>query len=94
MAWEHKLAKELKKRNNSFYQPYLTGDVMSPVRTVTIVDDAEVVTYEGPLVVTIYDGQVRLEEKDLVVLEHCGQLYKGQTVALLGDQKYIVLGVT
>ncbi len=94
MAWEHKLAKELKKRDNSFYQPYLTGKVMSPVRSVVVIGDEEIVTYSGPLVVTIYDGQVRLEQKDLVVLQHCGQLYKGQTVALIGDQKYIVLGVT
>lgn len=93
MAWEHKLAKELKKRDNAFFQPFLTGTVVSPVRNVVIEGGEEVVTYDGPLIITIYDGRARLNESELVVLEHCGQLYKGQTVALIGDQKYIVLGV-
>jgi hypothetical protein len=93
MAWEHKLAKELKRRDNPFFQPYLTGKVISPTKTVINVGGEQMVTYSGPLIVTIYDGQVRLNEEQLLVLEHCGMLYKGQTVALLGDQKYIVLGV-
>lgn len=94
MAWEHKLAKEFKKRDNAFFQPFLTGKVISPVRNVVNIAGEEIVTYDGPLLITIYDGQVRLKESDLLVLEHCGMLYKGQTVALLGDQKFIVLGVT
>lgn len=89
MAWEHSLAKELKKRNNKFYSPFLTGKVLSPIRQV--VDEQE--TFEGSLAVSIYDGQVTLTEDNLMVLQHCGQLYKGQTVALLGEQTFIVLGV-
>lgn len=93
MAWEHKLAKELKRRDNPFFQPFLTGKVTSPVKHVTNIGGEQIITYDGPLIVTIYDGQVRLNEDNLLVLEHCGMLYAGQTVALLGDQKFIVLGV-
>lgn len=92
MAWEHKLAGELKKRNNPTFPPYMTGKVISP--TMTTDPLTGLVTYEGPLIISIYDGKARLQSENLVVLQHCGQLYKGQTVALLGDQKFIVLGVT
>lgn len=92
MAWEHKLAQEFKKRNNSIYPSYLTGDVISPVMQTD--PQTGVVSYSGPLIITIYDGKVRLEEKNLVVLQHCGMLHKGQSVALIGDQTFIVLGVT
>ena len=94
MAWEHKLAGELKKRNNPTFPPYMTGKVISPVRNVVNIGGEEIVTYEGPLIISIYDGKARLQSENLVVLQHCGQLYKGQTVALLGEQKFIVLGVT
>lgn len=93
MAWEHKFASELKKRNNPTFRPYLTGNVISPVRNVTNIMGEQIVTYSGPLIITIYDGKVRLRENNLVVLDHCGMLYKGQKVALLGDQTFIVLGV-
>lgn len=89
MAWEHNLARELKKRNNKFFAPFLTGEVLSPVRRVV----GWQTIYDGPLLVAIYDGQVRLTADNLTVLQHCGQLYKGQTVALLGEQNFIVLGV-
>ena len=89
MSWEHSLAKEFKKRNNKFFAPFLTGKVLSPVRKVV----GGRTVYEGPLLVEIYDGQVRLTADNLTVLQHCGQLYKGQTVALLGEQTFIVLGV-
>lgn len=91
MAWEHKLAQEFKKRNNSIYPVYLTGKVVSPKRIETVPGEY---TYEGPLIITIYDGKVRLQSDQLIVLQHCGQLYKGQTVALIGEQTFIVLGVT
>ena len=91
MAWEHKIAQELKKRNNPSFPPYLTGEVLSPVRTED--PETQEYTYEGPLIISIYDGRARLQADNLVVLQHCGQLYKGQTVALLGEQKFIVLGV-
>lgn len=96
MAWEHKLAKEFKKRNNSVFQPFLTGRVVSPVRVEVDPGDEETpptYRYDGPLIVTIYDGRARLQEDNLQVLQHCGQLYKGQSVALIGDQTFIVLGV-
>ena len=91
MAWEHKLAAELKKRNNPTFPPYMTGKVISPTRKTDPLTG--IVSYEGPLIITIYDGQARLAEENLVVLQHCGQLSKGQTVALIGDQTFIVLGV-
>ena len=91
MAWEHKLAQELKKRNNPTFPPYMTGSVISPVMKTDPLTG--LVTYEGPLLVTIYDGKVRLKEDNLVVLQHCGMLHNGQTVALLGEQRFIVLGV-
>ena len=91
MAWEHKLAQELKKRNNPTFPVYMTGDVISPVRVVD--PETGAVSYVGPLIIAIYDGQVRLEEKNLVVLQHVGMLHEGHRVALLGEQKFIVLGV-
>lgn len=92
MAWEHRLAGELKKRNNPTFPPYMTGKVISPKKITDPLTG--LVTYEGPLIISIYDGKARLQSENLVVLQHCGQLYKGQTVALLGEQKFIVLGVT
>lgn len=90
MAWEHLLANEFKKRNKSTFPPYLVGKVISPVKRT---DSKGRVWYDGPLIVSIYDDRVRLQEQNLIQLEHVGQLYKGLQVALLGEQIYMILGV-
>jgi len=77
MAWEHQLAAELKKRDNSTFNPWVTGKVVSA----------------DPLVITAYDGQVRLTSKELTVLQHVGELEEDDRVILLGEQSFVVLGV-
>lgn len=98
MSWEHRIAKELKKRDNKNYPVYFVGDVLSPVRSV---DDAGEVSYSGTLTVSAFDGEVMLGADRLQQLAGQDRLYAGQVVALLGDlfsqtpggQKILVLGV-
>lgn len=89
MSWEHNFAKELKKRDNSAYPDFMIGKVLSPVEETA----GGVTSYIGPLIISIFDGQIRLEKENLILLDHLPQLHDGQTVALLGRQKFIVLGV-
>ena len=100
MSWEHALAKEFKKRDNpETNTPWFSGECLSPVMEVD--PDTGDVSYEGPLIISCYDGQVILKADRLKVLASAGQIHDGQTVALLGalfggaagSQKILVLGV-
>lgn len=87
MSWEHDLAREFKGRDNKDQAAWYRGEVISPIR---IVEDG-VVTYEGPLIISCFGGQVMLKEPQLQMLAgiHSAagipRLYKGISVALTGD---------
>lgn len=84
MAWEHLMAKELKKRDNREAAPWVLGKVLSPVRTG---DSFIGYSYEGPLIVSCCDGEIILKGARLKQLPSPDgePYYKGQTVALLGN---------
>lgn len=104
MAWEHRLAKQFKFRDNPRREPYLIGTVVSA----------------SPLKISIYGGEAFLEEARLRRADpylRCGAkeacspaktgctgcgdgccleprpLEVGQRVALVGEQTYLILGV-
>ena len=99
MAWEHLMAKELKKRDKKLSSVWNTGDVISPVMNVD--PETEAVTYEGPLIVSCCGGEVMLRSDRLLQLSGDDRYHAGQKVALLGDlfgggpgsQRILVLGV-
>ena len=88
MAWQHVLARELKARNNRPRPAWFRGEVISPIRKV---DELGRVTYEGPLIISCYDGQVMLRAGQLKQLAGIAadagieRLYQGHSVALTGD---------
>lgn len=98
MAWQHDMARELKKRDNRSTTVWSTGQVLSP--TVHTDQETGEVTYSGPLIVSCADGAVMLRADRLWQLPTEERYHEGQTVALLGDlfggagsQKILILGV-
>lgn len=100
MGWEHQIARELKKRDNPVNYAWFTGDVLSPIETT---DEEGNVTYEGPTIVSCFEGQVMLKRDRLrqVPAADGTPYHQGQRVALLGhpfatesgSQKILILGV-
>lgn len=88
MGWNHKLARELRRRDNPTGPAWFRGEVLSPVRTE---DEEGRVTYEGPLIISCYDGDVMLREEALwslagtVTAAGYERLYQGLSVALTGN---------
>ena len=99
MAWEHLMAQELKKRDDKPSAVWNTGDVISPAMNVD--PETEVVTYDGPLIVSCCGGEVMLRSDRLLQLSGDDRYHAGQKVALLGDlfgggpgsQRILILGV-
>ena len=99
MAWEHQMAKELNRRNNKETFSWLTGEVLSPIRSVD--PETGAVSFSGPLIISCFDGQVMLQGDRLRQLAGQARLYAGQTAALLGNpfsggsgsQVLLILGV-
>lgn len=99
MAWEHDMAMELKKRNNPETMPWFSGRVTSPTRHVDPETGEE--TYDGPLLVSCFGGEVILGTDRLRIMSHYDRLYAGLTVALCGNpfskdpgsQSILVVGV-
>jgi hypothetical protein len=87
MAWEHKLAKEFNKRNNSTMPPFFTGEVKSPH------PDKNGNPLPEPLLISLFGGEVVLDASSVVVPKHVGVLLAGYQVALVGSQKFLVVGV-
>lgn len=98
-GWEYELARQFKSRDNDDFPVWFVGDVTSPTRSVD--PETGAVTYEGPLRVSCFGGQVILGADRLSVLASAGTLYAGQRAALCGQpfsgaagsQKVLVLGV-
>lgn len=82
MAWNHTLAKELKKRDNPEVYAYFVGRVLSPKKV--ILPDGTV-TYVGPIIISCFEGQVILKKDRLMQLEIAGTVDDTMEVALLGD---------
>lgn len=99
MAWDTRMAKELKRRDNKETFSWLRGEVVSPVRSVDPETGKE--SFSGPLIISCFDGQVMLQGDRLRQLEGQDRLYAGQTAALLGNpfsggsgsQVLLILGV-
>lgn len=101
MGWEHKIAKEFKKRDNPVDTAWFSGEVLSPVPADE--DDEGNIIYEGPTIISCFEGQVMLKKDRLkqVPMEDGTPYHLGQTVALLGHpfskepggQKILILGV-
>lgn len=98
MSWEHQIAKQFKDRDNPTTYAWFAGTVQSPIRSV---NDKGEVSFHGPLIVTAFDGQIILRDRQLRTLDHVPQVYAPQTVALVGDpfgksaggQTILLLGV-
>ena len=82
MAWEHRIAKELKKRDNRDSPTWFTGQVLSPVKETDKDGNA---TYSGETIVSCYDGAVVLKSDRLQQLTGGARVYAGQTVAMVGN---------
>ena len=97
MGWEHKIAKEFKKRDNPQTYAWFSGTVLSPKKIV--MPDGSVY-FQGPTIISCFDGQVMLKKDRLYKLEESEQVSLPQKVALLGNpfshdpgsQKILVLG--
>lgn len=98
MSWEHQIAKQFKERDNPTTYAWFAGTVQSPIRSV---NDKGEASFHGPLIVTAFDGQIILRDRQLRTLDHVPQVYAPQTVALVGDpfgksaggQTILLLGV-
>lgn len=100
MGWEHKIAKEFKKRDNPQNYAWFVGNVLSPIETT---DEEGNVTYEGPTIVSCFEGQVMLKRDRLKQIPAADgtPYHQGQRVALAGHpfssepgaQKILILGV-
>lgn len=101
MAWEHKIARQLKAGQTPSSPAWFAGDVISPTRHVD--PETGKVTLSGPLIISCYKGEVMLQGSRLRKLGSLGRedLYEGMTVALLGNvfsgeagsQTVLILGV-
>lgn len=100
MGWKHEMARAMKGAGKGGAPVWFQGEVLSPVKI-------EEHVYEGPLVISCFDGQVMLRQAQLMQLagaaEDAGEerLHDGMSVALLGDPfsgnpgalKILILGV-
>ena len=103
MSWEHELAREFRGRDNRTDPAWFRGEVLSPIRR----EQGGQTIYEGPLIISCYDGQVMLRSDQLQMLAGVPsaagspRLYKGISVALTGNLfsgdagslKILILGV-